>query len=270
VLGAGARLKTISDIADVRREICLCGARGAAVGGVFPVPGRSGELDAPVSRQYRSLDARRFDRLQAQRRGGAGLQRPLGCLGRRRQRRRLRRSDRRRFLRRPEWPRQFRRQLCGVRRGFGLCRQHRPLGPRRYKRLQAQRRAGKRVQRRLGRFGRRRQWRRLRGHHRRRHRFRPRARAGLELCRVWPRVGLCRQHRSRQPRRCERLQDQRRRRIRFQRPLGCLGWRCQRRRLRRPDRRPPPVPARTVPCPGRAMSCSATPRASPPTSVSRA
>ena len=56
----------------------------------------------------------------------------------------------------------FRRELCGVRPGLGLCRQYRSLRARRHHRLQAQRRGGQRLQRRLGRLGRRRQRRRLR------------------------------------------------------------------------------------------------------------
>ena len=55
----------------------------------------------------------------------------LGRLGRRRQRRRLRRPDRRRPRGRSARER-FRRELCGVRQGLGLCRQHRSLDPRRH------------------------------------------------------------------------------------------------------------------------------------------
>ena len=69
-----------------------------------------------LCRQHRPVDARRHQRLQAQRRGGGRQQRPLGRLGRRRQRRRLRRPDRRRPWRRPA-RHQFRRELCGVRQG---------------------------------------------------------------------------------------------------------------------------------------------------------
>ena len=47
----------------------------------------------------------------------------------------------------------IRRELCGVRQGLGLCRQPRPLEPRRQQRLQAQRRGGGRLQRPLGRLG---------------------------------------------------------------------------------------------------------------------
>ena len=50
-----------------------------------------------LCRQYRSLLARRHDRLHAQRRGGWRPQRLLGRFGRRRQRRRFRRPDRRRY-----------------------------------------------------------------------------------------------------------------------------------------------------------------------------
>ena len=69
------------------------------------------------------------------------LQRRLGGLGRRRQRRRLRRPDRRRPLCRPA-RHLLRRELRGVRQGLGLCRQHRSLLARRHHRLQAQRRGG--------------------------------------------------------------------------------------------------------------------------------
>ena len=96
--------------------------------------------------------------------------------------------------------RRFRRELCGIRQGFGLCRQHRSLGARRRDRLQAQRRGGGRPERLLGRLGRRRQRRRLRRPDRRRRRGRP---AGQllrrELCGVRQGFGLCRQHRSLQP-----------------------------------------------------------------------
>ena len=94
-------------------------------------------------------------------------ERLLGGLGRRRQRRRLRRPDCRRALCRPARL-LFRRELCGVRPGLGLRRQHRSLDARRHHRLQAQRRGGVRPQRPLGRLGRRRQRRRLRRPDRRR------------------------------------------------------------------------------------------------------
>ena len=55
-----------------------------------------GEPDGPIPRQYRCVEPRRRDRVQAQRRGGLRLQRLLSGLRRRRQRRRLRRRDRRR------------------------------------------------------------------------------------------------------------------------------------------------------------------------------
>ena len=54
-----------------------------------------------------------------------------------------------------------------------LCRQHRPVEPRRHQRLQAQRRGGRRLQRPLRRLGGRRQRRRLRRPDRRRPRRRP-------------------------------------------------------------------------------------------------
>ena len=55
----------------------------------------------------------------------------------------------------------------------------------------------------------------------------------------------------------------------YQRLLGRLGGRRQRRRLRRPDRRRALRPIRTAAAPARAMWCSARPRGSPPTSTSR-
>ena len=67
----------------------------------------------------------------------------------------------------------FRRELCGVRQGVGLCRQPRSVEPRRQQRLQAQRRGGRRLQRLLGGLGRRRQRRRLRRPDRRRRWRRP-------------------------------------------------------------------------------------------------
>ena len=122
-----------------------------------------------------------------------GQQRHLGRLGRRRQRRRLRRPDRRRPLRRSA-RRLFRRELCGVRQGFGLRRQHRSLVARRHQRLQAQRRGGGRPERLLGRLGRRRQRRRLRRPDRRRLVRRPaRHLFRRELCGVRQGLGLRRQ-----------------------------------------------------------------------------
>ena len=135
---------------------------------------------------------------------------------------------------------QFGRELCGVRQGLGLCRQPRPVEPRRQQRLQAQRRGGGRLQRLLGRLGGRRQRRRLRRPDRRRRWRRPeRHRFRRELCGVRQGLGLCRQPRSVEPRRQQRLQAQRRGGGRPQRLLGRLGGRRQRRRLRRPDRRRP-------------------------------
>ena len=181
---------------------------------------------------------RRQQRLQAQRRGGVRPQRPLGRLGRRRQRRRLRRPDRRR-LRGRSARQLFRRELCGVRQGLGLCRQSRSLEPRRHQRLQAQRRGGGRPERPLGRLGRRRQRRRLRRPDRRRLRRRS-ARRAIPARAMWcsarpralPPISI-----SRRLDGSQRLQAQRRGGGRLQRPLGRLGGRRQRRRLRRPDRR---------------------------------
>ena len=63
------------------------------------------------------------------------------------------------------------------------------------------------------------------------------SRFGRELCGVRQGVGICRQSRPVEPRRQQWLQAQRRGGGRLQRLLGGLGGRCQRRRLRRPDRR---------------------------------
>ena len=93
----------------------------------------------------------------------------LGRLGRRRQRRRLRRPDRRRVTVPTRTAAQCRRQLRGVRQGLGLRRRASTCpaldGT---QRLPAQRRGGGRLQRPLGRLGRRRQRRRLRRPDRRR------------------------------------------------------------------------------------------------------
>ena len=142
----------------------------------------------------------------------------------------------------------FRRELCGVRQGLGLCRQSRPLGARRRDRLQAQRRGGVRLQRLLGRLGRRRQRRRLRRPDRRRPRCRPARRLfRRELRGVRQGVGLCRQ--SSTSRRLDGTNgfklsgaaaDDR------SGHLGRLGRRRQRRRLRRPDRRRRRAPTRTA------------------------
>ena len=90
-----------------------------------------------------------------------------------------------------------------------------------------------------------------------------------ELCGVRQGLGLCREPRSRRPRRQHRLQAQRRGGVRPQRLFGRLGGRRQRRRLRRPDRRRPRRRSARQLRRARAMWCSARPRASPRTSISR-
>ena len=85
----------------------------------------------------------------------------VGRLGGRRQWRRLRRPDRRRLHADPQ------RHHSGASyvvfgKAAGFAAEHRPVEPRRQQRLQAQRRGGGRLQRLLGRLGRRRQRRRLR------------------------------------------------------------------------------------------------------------
>ena len=72
------------------------------------------------------------------------------------------------------------------------------------------------------------------------------------------------------PRRQQRLQAQRRGGVRPQRPLGRLGGRRQRRRLRRPDRRRLRGRPERHAMPARAMWCSARRRALPPISTCRA
>ena len=144
-----------------------CSARPRAL----PPTSTSRRLDGSNGFRLSGVAARRSQRL-------------LGRLGRRRQWRRLRRPDRRRHSRRSERQR-FRRELCGVRQGLGLCRQSRPFEPRRHQRLPAQRRGGRRLERPLGRLGRRRQRRRLRRPDRRRPRCRPeRQRFRRQLCGV--------------------------------------------------------------------------------------
>ena len=244
-------------------------------------------------------------------RGGGRPQRHLGGLGRGRQRRRLRRPDRRRPCR-PE------RQRSGATyvvfgQASGFAANIDLVEPRRQHRLQAQRRGGERLQRLLGGLGRRRQRRRLRRPDRRRlgtdpngtsagasyvvfgkasgfaanmdlssarrqHRLQVNGAAagdhsgfsvasagdvngdgfadlivgaycadphgtpfGRELRGVRQGLGLRRQPRSLLARRHQRLQAQRRGDRRLQRPLGRLGRRRQRRRLRRPDRRRRPI-----------------------------
>ena len=144
------------------------------------------------------------------------------------------------YRRRPARHR-FRRELRGVRQGFGLCRQHRSLEPRRQQRLQAQRRGGGRLQRRLGRLGRRRQRRRLRRPDRRRLSapIRTAANSGASYVVFGKASGFAANIDLSTPRRHQRLQAQRRGGGRPERPLGGLGRRRQRRRLRRPDRRRP-------------------------------
>ena len=72
-----------------------------------------------------------------------------------------------------------------------------------------------------------------------------------------------------EPQRQQRLPDRRRGRARRQRLLGRLGRRCQRRRLRRSDRRRPGADPNGA-YPARAMWCSARRRALPPISTCRA
>ena len=163
-----------------------------------------------LCRQHRSLEPRRQQRLQAQRRGGERLERLLGGLGRRRQRRRLRRPDRRRPGADPHGS-DAGASYVVFGKAVGLRRQPRSVEPRRQQRLQAQRRGGGRLQRPLGRLGGRRQRRRLRRPDRRRQRRRSaRHRFGRELCGVRQGLGLRRQPRPVEPRRQQRLQAQRR------------------------------------------------------------
>ena len=90
----------------------------------------------------RPVEPRRQHRLQAQRRCDERRQRLVGSLGGRRQRRRLRRPDRRRLCRRS--PRQlFGRELRGVRKGTGHGR-----GPQRHRRVAKD--LGRKLQRRAG------------------------------------------------------------------------------------------------------------------------
>ena len=110
----------------------------------------------------------------------------------------------------------------------------------------------------VGGLGRRRQRRRLRRRDRRRDLCRPErqpVRRGLRGVR--PGLGLCRQHRSLEPRRQHRLQAQRRGGGRLQRLVGGLGRRRQRRRLRRPDRRRSRCRPERRHMPAPATSCSA-------------
>ena len=151
------------------------------------------------------------------------------------------------------------RELCGVRQGLGLCRQSRPVEPRRQQRLQAQRRGGERRQRLLGRLGGRRQRRRLRRPDRRRlWRRSARHRFGRELRGVRQGLGLSANIdlSSLDGSNGFKLSGVA---ARPQRLLGRLGGRRQRRRLRRPDRRRP-LPIRTAPTRARAMWSSAVRR----------
>ena len=86
------------------------GADGTDSGASYVVFGRAGGFGV----EPRPVEPRRHQRLQAQRRGGGRPQRPLGRLGGRRQRRRLRRPDRRRPTCRSE-RRRCGRELRGVR-----------------------------------------------------------------------------------------------------------------------------------------------------------
>ena len=136
---------------------------GGIAGASYVVFGKAGRLRA----EHRPVEPRRQQRLQAQRRGGGRPQRLLGRLGGRRQRRRLRRPDRRRPFADPNGANAGASYVVFGKAG-GLCRRTRPVEPRRQQRLQAQRRGGGRLQRPLGRRGGRRQRRRLRRPDRRR------------------------------------------------------------------------------------------------------
>ena len=97
-------------------------------------------------------------------------------------------------------------------KAIGLCRQHRPVEPQRQQRLQDQRRRGIRPQRLFGRLGRRRQRRRLRRPHHRRPGADPHGSfSGASYVVFGKAAGFRGQHRPVEPRRQQRLQDQRRR-----------------------------------------------------------
>ena len=149
--------------ADLIVGACRADPHGSYSGASYVVFGKASGFAANLD--LSSLDG--TNGFKTQRRRGRRPQRPFGRLGGRRQRRRLRRPDRRRLCGRSA-RQQFGRELCGVRQGLGLCRQHRSVEPRRQQRLQAQRRGDRRLQRLFGRLGGRRQRRRLRRPDRRR------------------------------------------------------------------------------------------------------
>ena len=97
-----------------------------------------------LCRQYRSLLARRHHRLQAQRRGGWRPQRLLGRFGRRRQRRRFRRPDRRCRLGRPQRQRYSGASYVVFGKASGFAANIDLSSARRLDRLQALRRGGRR------------------------------------------------------------------------------------------------------------------------------
>ena len=99
-----------------------------------PVPGPASRVRASrrLSGRARPFGARRHGRLPDQRRGGVRLQRNVGRVGGRRERRRLRRPDHR-GSRRGRWRG---RKLRRFRSGRGFRRRAGPVGPRRDKRLQ--------------------------------------------------------------------------------------------------------------------------------------
>ena len=175
------------------------------------------------------------------------IQRPLGRLGRRRQRRRLRRPDRRRLDADPNGNDSGASYVV-FGKAAGFAANIDLSTPRRHRRLQAHRRGGVRLQRLLGRLGRRRQRRRLRRPDRRRPMGRPERHpmpARATWCSARPsgfaaNIDLSALDGS------QRLQAQRRGGGRLERLLGRLGRRRQRRRLRRPDRRRASVPTRTA------------------------
>ena len=180
-------------------------------------------------------------------------------LGRRRQRRRLRRLFIGAYERRPERRCPRRRGLRRVRLGTRLPRRDRLSALNGTNGFQHQRRVRGRSRRQLRRLGRRRQRRRLRRSDHRRSAADPNGdTSGASYVVFGSGLGLPGQHQSLDSRRHQRLQDQRR----GGRATtgGCLRRvrrRHQRRRLRRSDRRSSFTPTRTAPTPARATSCTA-------------
>ncbi len=145
---AGSSVASAGDVNGDGFDDLIVGAQGvdppdgSNSGAAYVVFGKAGGFPALFDLSH----PRRQQRLPRSARCGM-TRRPkrlFGGLGRRRQRRRLRRCDRRRQGCRSAWQ-PFGRELCGIWQVRRVCRQPRPVVAGRQHRLQAQRRGGARL-----------------------------------------------------------------------------------------------------------------------------